>query len=257
MEGHCENCGRYCDTLVRIDDARASVTHSLMIGVEYEAYRVVCPSCAKEILGISDEVPESTHAWLEQDKDRARQFLLNVFKGRIAQFTVHTVLAAAGYEVHPFGYEHYLRNLAISRRATSSNEVLQRVRAMPDLLAYDRDRDEAFLLEVKSTSTYDETQFHLPCSDLDRYLHLWPETFLVVYCIRSGNIYCQRVNLLHPAALPTSNVEWHTEDVYVLDLTARFSPLAKTFERLTSADYEKVRQGLAEVFKQYAGGNEC
>lgn len=238
MSYACSRCGKTVEKLVPIDDAHRSAEDSAdwsgLIGVPWpEVYTdYVCITCAREILGISDEdlVREERLTKIETE------FQINLLKGRLSQVVIETIFQEFGYEVYPYGYESYLTNIIKSMRKSNANISVRKLRATPDLIVYDRELNEGFFLEVKATNTPDETKFWISKPTLQNYITYWPEAILVIYCIQSMNIYCRQIKDISPEQLPIEQgpiIGGH--ETYLVNLQSEFLTLSQCF-RLIEAD---------------------
>jgi DNA-directed RNA polymerase subunit RPC12/RpoP len=243
----CPRCGRTVQKLVPIDDADASSQWTDLIGVPYPCTDYVCITCARKILGISDEdlIQE------EQTTKLETEFLLNLLKGRLAQVVIETIFQEFGYEVYPYGYESYLTNVIKFLRKGDANIPAREVRATPDLFVYDREFNDGFLLEIKATNTPDESRFWISKYTLQTYLSYWPETVLVVYCMPSVNIYCRQVGDIHPEELPVERSAVTDRENYVLNLKGDFCTLPEHFRLIEPARYEDFCQRIRGILRQF------
>lgn len=249
MSYKCSKCGRSVSKLVPIDDADISSQYSSLIGVPYPCTDYVCVTCAREILGISDEdlIQEERATKLETE------FLLNLLKGHLAQVVIETIFQEFGYEVYPYGYESYLTNVIKFLRKGNANIPARKIRATPDLFVYDREFNDGFFLEAKATNTPDESRFWISKSILQTYLTYWQETVLIVYCMPSMNIYCRQVRDIHPEELPIERPSVTNGEKYVLNLKDDFCALPDQFRLIEPVRYEGFRQKIRrtlELFNQ-------
>lgn len=176
-------------------------------------------------------------------------------KGRLAQVIIETIFHEFGYEVYPFGYESYFTNIVKHMRKGNANISTRKVRATPDLFVYDREANDGFIPEIKASSTWDETRYWLSKLTFDTYQTYWPEAILVVYCIPTGNIYCQQISQINQQELlveqsPTSG--WSN---YVLNLHKNFQTLPDRFRLIDHAKYENFKPRLMEILVSFGSHN--
>lgn len=177
-------------------------------------------------------------------------FAMFHLKGSIGRAIVETFFLASGYEVYPFGYENHYANITRFIKRSDSDETMMKVRAMPDLLVYDRQQNESFLLEIKTSSVQDESKFFISKNDLDTYRKHWPESILVIYCIFTTNIYCCKIQDIQPNKLQQEYFGRSQTLGYILKL-GYFPSLPTYFRRIKSQSYRKLRSEIIETLKAY------
>ncbi len=247
----CSRCNQAVDKLVALGDVETTAWLTETTNTQWTEYDYVCVTCARQLLGITDEDLIREARRLANDTD----FHLNLTKGRLAQVLIEMVFVEFGYEVYPFGYESYLTNIIMHMKRGTANIPVRKVRATPDLFVYDREANDGFLIEVKATSTWDETRYWLSKLTFDTYQAHWPEAVLVVYCIPTGNIYCQQISQINQQDLlveksPTSG--WPN---YVLNLPRDFQTLPDRFRLIDHVKYEDFKLRLIEIFVSFGSHN--
>lgn len=176
-------------------------------------------------------------------------FALSLLKGRIGQSVVETYLVASGYQVYPYGYENSYANITRFVRKDQSDTTTTKIRSMPDLLVCDRDNNERFLLQIKTTNAKDKSSYWIKKDDLDNYINYWAEALLVVYFIRTGKIYCLKIaDIKNPteASLPNSS-----DKGFFLNLTD-FHDFTKYFNLITPYQYFKLNKEIAYILKNFS-----
>lgn len=253
MPYECSRCGRIVEKLVPIDDAYRSAEDSarwselLEIPWPRTYTDYVCITCAKEILGISDEdlIREERLTRMETE------FQINLLKGRLAQVIIEAVFQEFGYEVYPYGYESYLTNIIRFMRKENANIPVRKVRATPDLFVYDRELNDGFFLEVKATNTPDETKFWVSKFTLQTYATYWPEAVLVIYCLPSMNIYCRQVKDISLDQLPIEQSPIGSHENYVVNLKSEFLTLPSFFRLIEPSRYQDFCQRIRGVLEHF------
>jgi DNA-directed RNA polymerase subunit RPC12/RpoP len=247
MAYKCARCGKTVPKLVPIDDAYRSSQYTELIGIPYPCTDYVCITCAREVIGISDRdlVQEERVTNIETE------FLLNLLKGRLAQVVIETIFREFGYEVYPYGYERYLTSIMKFMTKGDASVAARKVRASPDLFVYDRESNDGFFVETKATNSPDESNFWISKSTLDTYLTHWPEVVLVVYCIRSMNIYCRSVRDIHPDELPIKRSRIIGRDNYTLNLKDEFESLPDHFRLIESSRYVDLCRRIKGILKEF------
>ncbi len=185
--------------------------------------------------------------------DKSNGFALNLLKGSIGQAIVKTFLLEFGYDVYPYGYENNYANITRYLRKDCSDTTTTKIRAMPDLIAFDRDRSQCLLLQVKATTATDESRYWIRKDDLDTYIESWPEALLLVYCIRTTNIYCHRIADFKDKVLTEAYFRKRPTPGYYLDLS-EFFPMTKYFGGISPHRYEELRGQIANILKDYGTG---
>lgn len=247
MPYECARCGKTVPKLVPIDDAYRSSQYTELIGIPYPCTDYVCITCAREIIGISDRdlVQEERVTKIETE------FLLNLLKGRLAQVVIETIFREFGYEVYPYGYERYLASIMRFMSKADANIAARKVRASPDLFVYDRELNDGFFVETKATNVPDESKFWIAKSILDMYLTYWPEAVLVVYCMRSMNIYCRNVRDICLEKLHIERSGITGRDNYVLNLRDEFGVLPDYFRLIEPERYRDFCRRIRGILEEF------
>jgi DNA-directed RNA polymerase subunit RPC12/RpoP len=243
----CTRCGRTVSKLVPIDDAYRSSVITEQIGTPYRYTDYFCVTCAMEVVGITDRdlIQEERVSKIETE------FLLNLLKGRLAQVLIEMILREFGYEVYPYGYETYLTSITRFMRKRDANISAWKVRTSPDLFVYDRELNDGFFVETKATNAPDESKYWISKSVLDMYLTYWPEVVLVVYCMRSMNIYCRNVRDICPEKLHTEQSSITGRDNYVINLKDEFGALPDYFRLIEPERYRDFCQRIRRILKEF------
>ncbi len=180
---------------------------------------------------------------------KSNAFSLSFLKGSIGKAVVTTHFCESGYEIYPFGYENYYANVTRFVKRDYTNATSTILRSMPDLLVYDRDNDETYLLEIKATSRKDESKYWISEDNFDSYRKYWAEAFLLIYFIPTANIYCQRIYKIthwNRGGLPKT-----LEPGYYLDL-AYFYELPDCFRLIKRDRYNELRNEISDILKEYS-----
>jgi hypothetical protein len=243
----CSRCGRDADKLVPIDDAYISAQYSSLLEVPYASTDYFCITCARQILEISDEdlIREERETTIETE------FHINLLKGRLAQVIIEAIFQESGYEVYPYGYESYLTNIIKFMKKGNANIPVRKLRATPDLFVYDRELNDGFLLEIKATNTPDETKFWISKYLLQTYVTYWPEAILIVYCLRSMNIYCRQIKDISPEQLTIEKSPISGYENYVINLSTEFLALPSFFRLIEASKYHGFCQRIRGVLQHF------
>ncbi len=231
MEKKCPNCGKLTDKLVKIDNAQVSAEITELVGVAYSSADHYCVTCARQMIGISDE------DLIIEDRYRSKNsnFQISLLKGKIGQIILESIFENFGYEVHPYGYESRLTNIIKSLRKNWSNQVIRQIRSTPDLLVYDKEKNEGFLIEVKFTTLKPE-DYWIEEKQLKKYMELWGPAILIVIQYPTLRIFCKTFNEILLDDLTLTSPSFAPDSVgYKLKLEDLFSDLCQQF-RLINKD---------------------
>lgn len=236
----CPICGRNVEKLIPIDDGYASAQYTELIGIPCPDTNYYCISCAREKLGISDADLIREERSLNQLRNN--HFHINALKGGIAQKIIEAIFLEFGYEVYPFGYESYFTNIIKSMSRIGSNKPVFKIRSTPDIVVYDREIGEGFIIEIKAT-TYNSENYRINKKNLSNYLMFWPETLLMVFCIRTFEIYCSPISHLSESNNQESCFD-NGHPCYIINLKRDFH-LIHNFFRLI--DVETYNEFISEI----------
>lgn len=192
----------------------------------------------------------------ENVQSRSHNFALLLLKGTIGRAIIETIFVAFGYEIYPYGYENHYANITRYIRKSDSDMTMTKIRAMPDLLVYDRQRNECYLLEIKTSSVPKESDYWISKHDLDTYIKYWPEAILVVYCIQTTNIYCCKIQEIQPNKLQQEYFSRSQTPGYILRL-GDFSSLPAHFRRIKSQQYHRLRSEIINTLKAFSEESVC
>lgn len=241
----CPRCGKQVPKLFPLDDADTTSQYSGLLGVPYPCTEYLCIKCLNKLVGISREDVIN-----EERLEDNIEFNINLLKGNIAQSIISMIFRDCGYEVYPFGYESYLTNI-IRRLRKGDNTIARNIRSSPDILVYDRGNNDCFLVEIKATNAPDESNYEMLRYSLERYKKYWDEATLVIYCIRTANIYCKSFNEIDIDSLNRSRFKNTERESCVLDLKNTFLELPKYFRLIDENRYYDLISRIREVIQQF------
>jgi hypothetical protein len=179
-------------------------------------------------------------------------FVLNVMKGRLGQGVVESVFSEFGYEVYPFGYESYLSNIIKHMQRGPANSAVRKTRTTPDILVYDRELNQGFFVEIKSTMSPDESKVWLQKSQVHLYRKHWPEATLLVCCLRTLTLYCQDTTNVPWDSLPVDRLPGKEQDCYVVDLPNTFMSLTQKFRLIERNRYDDFMTRIRAICHDFA-----
>lgn len=245
---NCPNCGKLVEKLVSLDHGGDSAQYTQLIGVPDTRSDLYCITCLRQVLGISDEDLIREDRLLSKNSD----FMINLLKGRVGQVAIEIIFRNFGYEVYPYGYESYLTNVIKHMRKTGSNDIVKQIRSTPDTFIYDREINQAFLLEIKST-TSSLNRFWLEEELLKKYKKLWGEAILIVIHIPSSQIYCKYISEINLKIKKTLTISFSGKKGYLFNLKKEFESLDKIFRLVDTEELILFTKRIKkEVWKKYA-----
>jgi hypothetical protein len=120
--------------------------------------------------------------------DDFNHFSYQLFKGNVFKELVKTLLEDFGYTTAPYGYENQFSTMIKTKLTTNDSETAKRIRLSPDLLVYDQEKNEIFLVEVKM-SAKDYINIH----KLKDYRKYWDDAIMVVVMKTDDMFYAERI----------------------------------------------------------------
>ena len=245
---NCPNCGKLVEKLVTLDNAYDSAQYAHLVGVVYPSTDYYCITCARQILGISDEDLIREERSLSKNPD----FIINLLKGRIGQVVLESIFRNFGYEVYPYGYESYLTNIIKNLRKNWSNSTIKQIRSTPDTLVYDREFNEGFLIEAKST-TLNPENYWIESKQLKKYQELWGSAVLTVIHIPTLRVYCKTIDQIQLDKLAETAPNFAPDLLgYTLNLEKQFADLSKQFRLIDRKELASLLDRIKnEIMKKY------
>jgi hypothetical protein len=127
---------------------------------------------------------------------RIPDFYDNLLEGYYFKEIVRTILDISGYMVFPYGFESAFSYVKIQlhKGKIRDTSTVRRIRSSPDLLVYDADEKEVWLVEVKSRNWDDETSVLI--DKIPWYQKYWKDSVLVVIIPHGHWFYAQYVSKL-------------------------------------------------------------
>lgn len=245
---NCPNCGKLVVKLIPLDDANDSAIYTDLLGVPYPNTHNYCITCARQLLGISDEDLIREERVLSNNPD----FMINLLKGRIGQVILELIFRNFGYEVYPYGYESYLTNIIKNLRKNQSNITVQQIRYSPDTLIYDRELNEGFLIEVKSTNSNPEN-YWIESKKIINYQKLWGSAILTIIHIPTLRLFCKTINKINLDSLTETKKNFSPDSKgYEINLEEQFFDLSEQFRLINKSELaDFISRIKNEVMKKY------
>ena len=116
-----------------------------------------------------------------------------LLKGGTAKELLKVLLEKSGYVVYPYGYESVFSGLRNKLYRAKNSKTVRRIRSSPDLLVYDKNNNDATLVEIKMRSNL---KFLLNRSRMEAYKEFWNDSIMVVVVPTGNMFYAQRISEL-------------------------------------------------------------
>ena len=116
-------------------------------------------------------------------------------KGGIFKELVKNLLQKSGYEIFPYGYEttfSVLKN-RLSAIDVRNSPSVRRMKSAPDLVVYDKKRQDLMFVEVKMRSSLPA---RIDSSKIEGYQEFWNDCIMVLVVPDENAFYAQRVSAL-------------------------------------------------------------
>jgi hypothetical protein len=139
-------------------------------------------------------MPNAQNTQKEFQHSTQNTFALNVLSGNIGKAVIEAYFVHFKYEVYPFGYENHYANVTRFLKRDSLKETITKIRAMPDLLVYNRQMEESYLIETKASNCNKELGYWIEEDRFNCYRKNWQDAVLVIYLISSGEVVCKRIS---------------------------------------------------------------
>ena len=195
------------------------------------------------------ETQMQLHAQITSIHNKGNNFPRAHLIGKIGQVVIETYLLESGYDIYPYGYENNYANITRFVRKDYLDTTTTQIRSMPDLLVCDKDNNERFLLQIKTTSVRDESKYWIGKGQFDSYREYWAEALLTVYCISTGKIYCCKIadiTNFTQASRPGTN-----EPGYFLNLYD-FSHINNYLKHIDPSLCIKLHKKIEEILKSFS-----
>jgi hypothetical protein len=177
-----------------------------------------------------------------------KSFELSALKGNIGKAVVETYFTHFGYEIYPFGYENHYANVTRFIKRDPLKDTMAKIRAMPDLLVFDREKEESSLVEIKASNCKKELGYWIEEDRFDCYRKNWQDAVLVIYLISSGEVICKRISDIEnwtKAPLTTSS-----KPGYYIDLSD-FCELPVFFSNMDRTKYDKLNKKIKTILAAF------
>jgi len=107
---------------------------------------------------------------------------------------VKLLLEKSGYTVYPYGYESTFSHVKSKlTKKTKNSRTVRRIRASPDLLIYDEQRNDLMLVEVKMRM---QVPPKIKPRSIENYKEFWNDSILVIVVPKDNVFYAQKISEL-------------------------------------------------------------
>lgn len=152
-----------------------------------------------------------------------QDFSYKLYKGNLFKELVKTLLEDFGYITAPYGYENQFSTMIKGTLSKNESETARRIRCSPDLLVYEKERNEINLVEVKMSA-----KEFINISKLSDYRKFWDDAILVVVMDYEDMFYAEKIHDLRESR------KYHTAK-------NDFQRIYEYFPRIKSEELEKYR----------------
>lgn len=118
-----------------------------------------------------------------------QEFSYKLYKGNLFKELVKTMLEDFGYITAPYGYENQFSTMIKGSLSKNHSETAKRIRSSPDLLVYDKDKNEINLVEVKMSA-----KEFININKLADYRKYWDDAIMVVVMNFEDMFYAERIH---------------------------------------------------------------
>jgi hypothetical protein len=116
-------------------------------------------------------------------------FSYKLYKGNLFKELVKTLLEDFGYVTAPYGYENQFSTMIKKELNSDHSDTAKRIRSSPDLLVYDKERNQVNLVEVKMSA-----KEYINISKLSDYRKYWDDAILVAVMNSDDMFYAERIH---------------------------------------------------------------
>jgi hypothetical protein len=118
-----------------------------------------------------------------------QEFSYKLYKGNLFKELVKTLLEDFGYITAPYGYENQFSTMIKGQLSKNDSETAKRIRCSPDLLVYDKDKNEINLVEVKMSA-----KEFININKLTDYRKYWDDAIMVVVMDCEDMFYAEKIH---------------------------------------------------------------
>ena len=173
-----------------------------------------------------------------------KPFAIQLLKGKLGQAVVETYFTHFGYEIYPFGYENHYANVTRFVKRDPMDKTITKLRAMPDLLVFDRVEQESYLVEIKANNLKNKSEYWIEKKCFEGYKSNWLEAFLVVYDFSSGDIRCTKISELY--ILRKDVLSHNSGEGYFVNWN-NFHELQFYFKRMKQHECNELKRQIQEI----------
>lgn len=166
----------------------------------------------------------------------------NLIKGSNATLITESIFRdSKKYWVFPFGYETSFSGIIQQIDSKNNSDASLQIRSMPDLLVFDSDKKEVFLVECKYRNIPRLDNLQLKKSGIDKYKKYWKGCILVVIVPLGELLYAQNVDKLH-----IENKKVYGDNIY-FNLNSEFEPFTNIFQKIDKRIINKYKTFITTI----------
>lgn len=253
----CQSCGQWDDLMEielsgRFPEERSSYSSILTKNEQHRYFGnikvFVCQNCKHDQETVTDNDLGKSY---NPKANILENFKKRAILSKLGVIIVEEIFKSAGYETRSNGVENTRHHIA-TKNPKDPNAGFKKARSEPDLEVSEKDGENLWFVEVKTTSRSPD-QFKYPTSQLMPLINYHPDAILVIYHIPSGTICARKVSDINWDSLPTSGdvgeLEFHLEFAIFKDLT-------EIFNKISPKIIEEQKKVMCELFRNYFVGLE-
>jgi hypothetical protein len=115
-------------------------------------------------------------------------FSYKLYKGNLFKELVKTLLEDFGYITAPYGYENQFSTMIKKELNANHSDTAKRIRSSPDLLVYDKEKNEINLVEVKMSA-----KEYININKLTDYRKYWDDAIMVAVMNSDDMFYAEKI----------------------------------------------------------------
>jgi hypothetical protein len=175
-------------------------------------------------------------------------FTLRTLQSGIATAIARSLFEYYSYEVRHSGYEYSTPEWVNSLKSGDPNPAAARIRAMPDLRVYDRELNNLYDVEVKTTKQ-PSSRWRYRKDQIDTISYYHPEAILMVYVQPEHDFYTQRIRRINWG--DTTMYTFDSQVFYEVNLQCVFIKPTELFEQMTLDDYYPFLDGAKQILREF------
>lgn len=166
------------------------------------------------------------------------QYYDSLLEGGKVKELLKVLLEKSGYTVYPYGYEATFSDVRkkLSAKDARNSKTSRRIRSSPDLLVYDEEHKDVYLVEVKMRRAPNETKVLIFSRQIVAYKEFWNDSILAVVVPCGSVFYAQRVS------------ELEVKEAY--NVEKDFHRLEEIFRKIKAEDLSHFRDQALKIMQK-------